>query len=115
MGVIMKRCLALFVALIVIQLNVGALNGQEEIKDANIVDEEVSLHEEPEYVGVAEFDDAYEVDDEDEEHDADENDDDDDENQEDFDDDNDDDEDKQDEFDEDNEEDDDDDNDEDEL
>merc|ERR1711915_342786 len=114
MGVIMKRCLALFMGLIVIQLNVGALNGQEEIKDANIVVEEVSLHEEPEYVGVAEFDDddddegdddddenekehAYDVDDEDEEHDADE-DDDDDENQEDFDDDNDDDEYKQEEF-----------------
>merc|ERR1711915_910249 len=103
MGVIMKRCLTLFVALIVIQLNVGTLNGQEEIKDANIVVEEVSLHEEPEYVGVAEFDDdddegdddenekdhAYDVDDEDEEHDEDDDDDDDDENQEDFDDDND--------------------------
>merc|ERR1712054_449017 len=105
MGVIMKRCLALFVALIVIQLNVGALNGQEEIKDANTVVEEVSVHEEPEYVGAAEFDedddegdddddenikdDANEADDEDDEHDADE-DDDDEENQEDFDDENDD-------------------------
>merc|ERR1711915_329715 len=105
MGVIMKRCLTLFVALIVIQLNVGALNGQEEIKDANIVVEEVSLHEEPEYVGVAEFDDDDdEGDDDDDENEKDhDNDEDDEENQEDFDDDNDDDEDKQDDFDEDDE------------
>merc|ERR1711872_1039266 len=106
MGSHNEECLALFVALIVIQLNVGASNGQKEIKDADTVVEEVSLHEEPEYVGAAEFDedddegdddddenvkdDANEADDEDDEHDADE-DDDDEENQEHFDDDNDDD------------------------